>query len=76
MSVSSSHSMMNIQVKAQTLKLTLSTNGCFDWPHRSNGMWRSGPIWAGQVPKSEQGSQLCSGSFLRSAAAGVTRSII
>lgn len=33
-------------------------------------------VWAGQVPKREYRSQLCSGSFLRSAAAAVTRSII
>ncbi|ATG41718.1 hypothetical protein PhaeoP18_03925 (plasmid) [Phaeobacter piscinae] len=31
--------------------------------------------WAGQAPKGEDGSQLCSGGFLRIASLGVERSI-
>ncbi|UWR87119.1 hypothetical protein [Phaeobacter inhibens] len=43
--------------------------------HRSVEWNGQSPAWAGQVPKREYGSQLCCGSFLRSAVSGATRSI-
>lgn len=44
-------------------------------PHRSLRDGMGCLLWAGQVPKGEDGSQLCSGGFLRSAAPGAPRSI-
>jgi hypothetical protein len=50
-------------------------NVCNDELHRSILSLNQRPVRAGLVPMGEDGSQLCSGSFLRFAAPGADRSI-